>query len=114
MVLADTSVWIHHFRHGNAQLERLLESGEVVMHPFVLGELACGNLARRHETLRTLRELPSIQSVDDDEAMRFIESSRLWATGLGWIDVHLLAAAKISGAELWSLDAALATAAKRS
>jgi predicted nucleic acid-binding protein len=113
VVLADTSVWVHHFRHGSARLEALLESGAVAIHPFVLGELACGTLARRTETLNHLRALPHVRAVGDDEAMRFVESSRLWGTGLGWIDVHLLAAARLAGVPLWSLDGALARAAER-
>jgi predicted nucleic acid-binding protein len=113
VVLADTSVWVHHFRHGSARLGALLESGAVAMHPFVLGELACGTLARRAETLSDLRALPLVEAVDHDEAMRFLESSRLWGTGLRWIDVHLLAAAKLAGVTLWSLDSALSQAAGR-
>lgn len=113
MVLADTSVWVHHFRKGDARLAALLERGEVAVHPFVLGELACGGLARRSETLGHLRTLPHVERVDDAEAMRFLESARLWGSGLGWIDVHLLAAARLSGVTLWSLDAALARAAGR-
>ncbi len=113
MVLADTSVWVHHFRHGSDRLGTLLDSGVVAIHPFVLGELACGTLAHRGETLSSLRALPRIDPADDDEAMRLLESSRLWGTGLGWIDVHLLAAARIAGAALWTLDTALARAAER-
>lgn len=113
MILADTSVWVHHFRHGSARLEALLESGAVAIHPFVLGELACGTLARRAETLSQLRALPHVGAADDDEVMRFVESARLWGTGLGWIDAHLLAAAKLAGVSLWSLDGALARAAER-
>ena len=113
MVLADTSVWVHHFRHGSARLEALLESGAVAVHPFVLGERCCGTLARRAETLSHLRALPHVDTLEHDEVMRFVESSRLWGTGLGWIDVHLLAAAKLAGFTLWSLDVAFARAAER-
>jgi predicted nucleic acid-binding protein len=112
VVLADTSVWVHHFRYGNDRLGALLESGAVAIHPFVLGELACGTLAHRAETLSNLRALPLVAAADDDEVMRLIESSRLWGSGLGWIDVHLLAAAKLAGATLWTLDAALARAVR--
>jgi predicted nucleic acid-binding protein len=113
VVLADTSVWVHHFRHGSDRLKALLESGAVATHPFVLGELACGTLARRAETLNSLRALPRVAAVDDGEAMGLVESARLWGSGLGWVDVHLLAAAKLAGATLWTLDAALARAAER-
>ncbi|HXD22555.1 MAG TPA: PIN domain-containing protein [Gemmatimonadaceae bacterium] len=114
MVLADTSVWVHHFRHGSDRLGVLLDAGSVAIHPFVLGELACGTLARRSETLSSLRALPHVDVADDDEVMRLLESSRLWGRGLGWIDVHLLAAAKLGGAVLWTLDTALARAAAAS
>jgi predicted nucleic acid-binding protein len=113
VVLADTSVWVDHFRSRNVRLVSLLEGGEVAMHPSVLGELACGGLARRAETLGLLRTLPDVPVVSDEEAMQFIEAGRLWGTGLGWIDVHLLAAARLAGATLWTLDAALARAAMR-
>jgi predicted nucleic acid-binding protein len=113
VVLADTSVWVHHFRRGDARLAALLEGGEVAMHPFVLGELACGSIARRAATLGHLRTLPRVPPVADDEAMRFVETSRLWGAGLGWIDVHLLAAARMAGVRLWTLDGALARAADR-
>lgn len=113
MILADTSVWVHHFRHGSERLEALLESGAVAVHPFVLGELACGTLAKRTETLSHLRALPHVEALNDDEVMRFVESARLWGSGVGWVDVHLLAAAKLAGVTLWSLDAALTRAAGR-
>ncbi len=104
-------MWVHHFRRGSDRLGVLLESGMVAIHPFVLGELACGTLAHRGETLNSLRALPHVAAADDDEVMRLIETSRLWGTGLGWIDVHLLAAAKLADVKLWTLDTALARAA---
>ncbi len=106
-------MWVHHFRHGSDRLGALLESGAIALHPFVLGELACGTLAHRQETLNSLRALPHVAAADDDEVMRLLESSRLWGTGLGWIDVHLLAAAKLAGVPLWTLDTTLARAAER-
>ena len=112
-MLADTSVWIDHFRHGNARLEALLEKGQVRTHPFVVGELACGNLAKRVEVLRLLRELPAVVSATDDEVLAFVERHRLMGAGIGWIDAHLLAAAALTGTNLWSLDAKLTRAARR-
>jgi predicted nucleic acid-binding protein len=112
-VLADTSVWIDHFRHGNARLAALLETGQVLTHPFVVGELACGNLAKRVEVLRLLRELPAVVSATDDEVLAFVERHRLMGAGIGWIDAHLLAAAALTGTKLWSLDAKLTRAARR-
>ena len=82
-MLADTSVWIDHFRHGNARLEALLENGQVRTHPFVVGELACGNLAKRVEVLRLLRELPAVISATDDEVLAFVERHRLMGAGIG-------------------------------
>ena len=112
-MLADTSVWIDHFRHGNARLEGLLENGQVRTHLFVVGELACGNLAKRMEVLRLLRELPAVVSATDDEVLAFVERHRLMGAGIGWIDAHLLAAAALTGTKLWSLDAKLTRAARR-
>jgi predicted nucleic acid-binding protein len=112
-VLADTSVWIDHFRHGNARLEALLEEGQAWTHPFVVGELACGNLAKRAEVLRLLLELPKVVSATDDEVLAFVERHRLMGAGIGWIDAHLMAAAALTRTKLWSLDAKLARAARR-
>lgn len=112
-MLADTSVWIDHLRHGNARLDALLEKGHVRTHPFIVGELACGNLAKRVEVLRLLRELPAAVSATDDEVLAFVERHRLMGAGIGWIDAHLLAAAALTRTKLWSLDAKLARAARR-
>lgn len=112
-MLADTSVWIDHFRHGNPRLNALLEKGQVQAHPFVVGELACGNLAKRVAVLRLLRELPAVVSATDGEVLQFVERHRLMGTGIGWIDAHLLAAAALTRTKLWSLDAKLARAARR-
>lgn len=108
MILADTSVWVEHFRHDSPRLRELLEAGEVVMHPMVLGELACGNLAHRPRTLRRLRHLPALPQLPDSVVLEAIEVRRLWGKGIGWIDAHLVAAALVSGASLWTLDQRLA------
>lgn len=112
-MLADTSVWIDHFRHGHPRFEALLEKGQVRTHPFVVGELACGNLAKRVEVLRLLRELPAVVPATDDEVLQFVERHRLMGAGIGWIDAHLLAAAALTGTKLWSLDAKLTRVARR-
>ena len=104
MILVDTSVWIDHFRNGNARLRELLEKGEVVTHPMVLGELACGNLQKRAETLRLLGRLPRIPQAPDHLVLQSIESRRLFGKGIGWIDAHVLAASLLSSAPLWTLD----------
>ena len=112
MVLVDTSVWIDHLRSDNDRLRGLLENGEVVCHPFVVGELACGNLANREEILGLMNDIPSIRPVSDSEAMFFLESNGLSGQGVGWIDIHLLAAARVVEAPVWTLDRRLRRAAR--
>jgi len=111
MVLADTSVWIQHSRRGEPSLARWLTAGQVLMHPFVLGELACGSLKNRAEILSDLQELPSAMLASTTEALRLVEDRRLWGRGLGWIDVHLLASALLSDCGFWTLDKRLGHAA---
>ncbi|MGH7527847.1 MAG: type II toxin-antitoxin system VapC family toxin [Gemmatimonadales bacterium] len=111
MILADTSVWVHHLRQGNARLGNLLSDGQVVCHPFVVGELACDNLKNRGEVLLLLGRLPSAGLATHDEALALIEGRRLTGRGLGWVDVHLLGAAVLQGLGLWTLDRRLEVAA---
>ena len=91
MVLVDTSIWIDHFRKANGTLASLLEAEAVVIHPFVLGELACGNLSNRKEIIALLHALPSASKAEDDEILLFIERHHLMGCGIGLMDVHLLA-----------------------
>lgn len=112
MILADTSVWIAHLRAGEPRLRSLLEDGQVTLHPFVLGELACGNLWRRPEVLAHLRRLTSIPEVSDAEAHRVLELHKLMGKGLGWVDVHLLASCLVARVTLWTLDRRLAMTAE--
>jgi predicted nucleic acid-binding protein len=111
-VLVDTSVWIDHFRRKNARLAELLDGSQVWSHPFVIGELACGNLARRREVLSYLDALPQTPLVDHDEVRGFIESHGLSGRGLGWIDVHLLASARSASVPFWTVDKRLAAVAR--
>ena len=113
MVLVDTSVWIDHLRIPNLPLVRLLKDAKVVVHPFVVGELACGRLARRDEVLGLLGKLPRLLPVSDAEALVFIEANGLAGSGIGWVDVHLLAAARLAHASLLTSDKTLAGAARR-
>ena len=113
MVLVDTSVWIAHFRQGVAALARELEEGRVASHPAVIGELACGALRHRATTLDLLGRLPRAIVATDDEALRFLEHHRLFGQGLGWTDVHLLAATALSRCQLWTLDQRLLEAGRR-
>lgn len=106
-MLVDTSVWVDHFRRGRADLQERLERGEVFTHPFVVGELACGNLRARAEILSRLSALPSAPIASHDEALALVEAHRLHGAGLGWVDVHLLAAARLASVPLWTLDRVL-------
>ncbi len=90
-----------------------LGDAEVVCHPFVIGELACGGLANRQEILDDLLALPQADAAEDDEVLQLIEARRLFGKGLGWVDVHLLMSASISGCQLWTLDRSLNAAAAR-
>jgi predicted nucleic acid-binding protein len=112
MILVDTSVWINHLRTPSRLLGQLLDLEQVLVHPFVVGELACGNLANRKEIVALLRSLPPSPTVDDDEVLFFIERHRLMGRGLGLVDVHLLASAAIGAASLWTTDGNLDLAAR--
>jgi predicted nucleic acid-binding protein len=111
MILADTSIWVDHLRRGNAKLAEHLAAGEVACHPFVVGELACGNLANRAEILSLLRALPALPTAQNDELLAFIERTALMGRGLGLIDMHLLASCMLASTPLWTGDARLARAA---
>lgn len=113
MTLVDSSVWIDHFRRPNVRLAALLESGECEMHDAVLGELACGKLPQRAETLSLLGSLPRVRPASAGEAMLLIERARLQGLGLGWTDVILLASALTARTTLWTLDERMASCAKR-
>jgi hypothetical protein len=107
----DTSVWIGHWRSANVPLQKILEDEQVLMHPFVIGELACGNLKNRKEIIALLHALPQARKVNDDEILFFIERHRLMGRGLGLVDAHLLATAHIEAARLWTTDKTLHTLA---
>ncbi|MBK1719403.1 type II toxin-antitoxin system VapC family toxin [Thiocystis violacea] len=112
MILVDTSVWIDHLRQRDPILVDALDAGRVLMHPFVIGELACGCLANRDEVLELLARLPAAPVATDPETRRFIDRHRLMGRGIGYIDVHLLAATALSGdARLWTRDKRLTTIA---
>ena len=112
MILVDTSVWVDHLRAGDERLVALLNSSQVIMHPFVLGELACGNLCRRKEVLALLANLPRATLARDEEVLFFIERHKLMGRGIGYVDAHLLAAVALDGgARLWTRDKRLHTVA---
>lgn len=114
-ILVDTSVWIAHFKRGNNGLAHLLNHDLVLMHPMVVGEIACGTPpAPRGETLRDLGLLPTVQLVGMHEAMAFIERESLYGLGCGLVDIMLLASTLLTtGAKLWTLDRRLDQLADR-
>lgn len=114
MVLVDTSVWISHFRSGKEPvLASLLDDGAVFCHPFIIGELACGDLKNRAIVISLLQALPVSRVAEHREILSFIESRDLQGKGLGYIDVHLLASAILTGIPIWTLDRQLGFCAER-
>ena len=112
MIVVDTSVWVDHLRGSDQALAIALEAGDVLVHPFVVGELACGNLAHRQEVLSLLRALPQAQVASVEEGLAFIEGRQLMGRGIGYVDVHLLASVALDGAAtLWTRDRRLAAVA---
>ena len=113
MILVDTSVWVDHLRRTDAALADLLERGTVLMHPFVVGEIACGGLAHRPAVLDLLQQLPMAEVADTNEVLGFIERRGLHGRGIGLVDVHLLASTALTtGARLWTRDKRLRAAAE--
>jgi predicted nucleic acid-binding protein len=104
MVLVDTSIWVDHLRKGNRHLVHLLEDGEVVCHSFIIGELACGNINNRTEILTLLKSLPTTPKIDLDEYLYFMEKNHLFGFGIGFVDIHLLASAKLVNIPIWTKD----------
>ena len=104
---------IDHLRRADADLAGLLNDGLVVCHPFVIGELACGAFARREEVLSLLERLPALEVVSNKEARSFLDAHTLVGGRVGWVDVHLLASARLAGVGLLTADRALDRAARR-
>ncbi len=113
MVLADTSVWIDHFNFGDKDLEYLLNENEVAIHPFVIAELACGNFKNRKMILTLLNSLPLTREISKDEFFLFLEQHRLYGTGMGFVDVHILASALITNCPIYTRDKALLFSANK-
>jgi predicted nucleic acid-binding protein len=111
MVLVDTSIWVTHLRQGSRQLEKLLMDAEVMCHPFIIGELACGDLKNRNEIIPLLQALPMAPTIEFDEFLFFIDRNHLMGKGVGFVDVHLLASAQLTGVPLWTADKRLKSAA---
>jgi hypothetical protein len=104
MVLVDTSIWVFHLREGHSHLQELLETGDVLCHRFIIGELACGNIKNRIEVLTLLQAMPMIDEAEHAEVLQVIESKMLMGKGLGYIDIHLIASALLAEVPLWTLD----------
>ena len=113
MVLVDTSVWVDHLRNAEPRLQELLRSGQVLIHPLIVGELACGNLGDREETLTLLHALPGATEASYAEVLRVIEVHRLYGRGIGIVDVHLLASCLLTHVPMWTRDRKLAPVATR-
>ena len=113
MILVDTSIWIDHLINSNDELIQLLNSNRVCIHPFIIGELSCGNISNRSEILTLLKALPRAEPALEDEIFTFIEYKKLYGIGLGFIDVHLLASALIHNVKLWTQDKTLRKVAKQ-
>ncbi len=113
MILADTSIWADHFRSNDFHLAELLAVNNVVIHPFVLAEIALGSLRGRAKSINDLKSLPVTRVVDDAAVLQSIESLKLYATGIGFVDSHILLSAKQEGYDLWTRDKRLATQAQR-
>lgn len=113
MILADTSVWVAHLDRGDERLAARLMRGEVVMHSSIIGELACGDLRPRGESLAIFGAMPRVVEATHTEALALLERERLHCSGLGWVDVHLLASALLSRARILTDDRALQAAARR-
>ena len=114
MILADTSVWVDHLKKGDRALAELLDAGQVLAHPFVIGELALGYLRRRDVVLGALRDIPRATVATDREVLDFIDRHALHGLGIGYVDAHLLAAARLTADTLlWTRDGRLARAAGR-
>jgi predicted nucleic acid-binding protein len=114
LILVDTSVWVDHLRRGDPGLVDLLERSIVIVHPFVVGEIACGSLHNREAILELLQDLPAAAVAEGDEVLRFIESHVLHGKGIGYVDVHLLASVALTeGAKIWTRDKKLRLVAQR-
>jgi predicted nucleic acid-binding protein len=112
LILVDTSVWVDHLRSGVPLLANLLQEGEVLIHPWVIGEIACGNLRNRQQVLDLLLGLPTALVASDSEVLLLIERGNLMGRGIGYVDANLLAAAKLSRSGLWTQDRRLAALAQ--
>lgn len=113
MILVDTSVWVDHLRNSEPELVQVLNDGLVLSHPFIVEELACGSLAKREEFIELLDSIPKATVADHSEVLDLITDKRLYSTGLGSVDVHIIASALLDDALIWSKDKVLSREAER-
>ncbi len=113
MILADTSVWINHLDKTNEVMSRLLLGNKIVLHPFVIGEIALGNLRNRDEIIGNLLKFSSLPIADEQDVLEMIVIHGLFGTGIGYVDCHLLASAALTNSKVWTTDKRLAAAAKK-
>jgi predicted nucleic acid-binding protein len=114
MILADTSIWIDHFRRSDTGLSRLLSLDQVLTHPFVIGEIALGVLPQGSPILEDLQRLRRVRIADDREILHFVAARKLSGAGIGLVDAHLLAAVTLTpGSRLWTRDKKLLKVAER-
>ena len=114
MILVDSSVWVDHLRKGDRRLVTLLDTSQVLTHPFVVGELALGSLKNRESILGSLKGLPQAATATDEEVQQLIERNALFGLDIGYIDAHLLAAVRLNaGSQLWTRDKRLGAIANR-
>jgi predicted nucleic acid-binding protein len=112
MILVDTSVWVDHFRNNNARLAGLLADEQVLIHPYIIGELSLGSIKNRSEIIGLLAELPLAPVAEHEEVMDMVHKHKLFGCGIGWVDAHLIASALLAHARLLSNDKALLQAGK--
>jgi predicted nucleic acid-binding protein len=113
MILVDTSIWIDHLSNSNDELVRILNSSRVCIHPFIIGELSCGNISNRKEILSLLNALPRIEPALEEEVFTLIENKKLYGIGLGFVDVNLIASALIHDVKIWTYDKSLKRISKK-
>lgn len=113
MILADTSVWINHLDKTNEVMSRLLLGNKIVLHPFVIGEIALGNLRNRDKIIGNLLKFNSLPIADEQDVLELIAIHGLFGAGIGYVDCHLLASAALTNSKVWTVDKRLATAAMK-
>jgi predicted nucleic acid-binding protein len=113
MILADTSIWVEYFRSSNPEMEKRLSRGQIVMHPFIVAEIALGSLRNRRQKLQDMEALLGVKVAQLNEVRHMIEAHTLYSRGIGLTDAHLIASCLMTpGTQLWTRDGALEKVAK--